>query len=230
MRECWTSNRGSPRSRCRTRGDRPLDRGPDATARIAEWARSYRHRLALVALQLVGNEDDAEDVVQDVLARELSHALADPQTLDGVSNPYGRLAWLTRNAARDAWRKQARRARILRDNDTEVREQLRPAPDLGWDVDWLCQRVRDVAARTLTGKQLRMARKMMAGRTDAQIARDEGVARSTVRWHRREAARSIREYIAGEEGLGRTPGVRAVMRRSRRPGVTDPTDQGSRDD
>ena len=183
---------------------------PDATARIAEWARRYRHRLIRVARKYVGDEDDAEDVVQEVLARELSRSLAEPETLDGVRNPHAWLAWLTRNAARDAWRKQARRARILRKNDTEVREQLSPAPDRGWNVDWLCERVQDIAERTLTGKQLRMVRKMMAGRTDAQIARDQGVARSTVRWHRREADRSIREYIVGEMGEGRA----------------DPTDQG----
>ncbi|MYG81649.1 MAG: hypothetical protein F4187_07760 [Gemmatimonadetes bacterium] len=85
----------------------------------------------------------------------------------------------------------------MRDNSTEVREGLCPTADSGWDVDWLCERVRDIAERKLTGRQLRMARKMMAGRTDAQIAREESVARSTVRWHRREAARAIRECIFG---------------------------------
>lgn len=174
--------------------------GSAADSLIAEWARHYRHRLIAVALRYLGNEDDAEDVVQEALARALSHSRADPQTWEGVRSPYARLAWLTLNAARDARRKQARRGRIIRDNETEVGEALCPIPDLEWDVDWLFERLQDIAERTLTGKQLRLARKMMAGRTDAQIAREEGVARSTVRWHRREAARSIGEYIFGGSG------------------------------
>ena len=179
---------------------RTLANGVGATAAVAEWARRWRDRLVMASLVWTRDRDQAEDMVQEALARAIAIAHSDPKVLEEIRRPRAWLAGITRNVTLDALRKQARRERLLRENGLEVREQLHPLPDPDWDVDWLCERVQDVAERTLAGQQLRMARKMMAGRTDAQIAREEGVARSTVRWHRREAARSISGYTVGKEG------------------------------
>ena len=178
---------------------RPLANGVGATAVVAEWARRWRDRLVMAALIWTGDRDQAEDMVQEALARAIVTAQSDPKVLDEIRRPYAWLAGITRNVTRDARRQQARRERILRENGLEVREQLHRLPDPDWDVDWLCECVQDIAERTLTGRQLRMARRMMAGRTDVQIAREEGVARSTVRWHRRKAVRAVREHV-GESG------------------------------
>lgn len=180
--------------------------GSGGDALVAEWVERWRPSLVEVALGWVGDRDQAEDLVQETLARVIAIAHSDPRVLDEIRRPYAWLVAITRNVTLDALGKQARRERILRENQTEVREQLHPLPDTGWDVDRLCERVTDAAERNLSEKQLRIIRAMLGGKTDAQISREEGVARSTVRWHRREAARSLREAIAGggneERGRG----------------------------
>lgn len=176
---------------------RPLGNDGDTSQLVAEWAKRWRNPLVMLALVRVGDRDQAEDLVQETLARVIAIAHSDPRVLDEVRRPYAWLAAITRNVTLDALGKQARRDRILRDNQTVVRERLHPSPDIGWDVDWLRERVTDVAERILSEKQLRIFRMMLEGKTDSQIAREEDVARSTVRWHRREMARSLREAVAG---------------------------------
>ncbi len=185
---------------------RTLGSGGDASAVLAQWARRWRDPLVMSALAWTRDRDEAEDMVQEALARAIAIVRSDPEALDEVKSPYGWLAGITRNVTRDALRKQARRARLLRENESEVRNQLHALPDPDWDVNWLCECVVDAAERILTNKQLRILRGTLRGESDAQIAHREGVARSTVRWHRREAARSIRKYISlGRKGNDRTP-------------------------
>ncbi len=181
---------------------RTLGNGGGASAVVAEWARCWRDPLVLSAMVWTRDRDEAEDMVHEALARAIAIARSDPEALDEVKSPYGWLVGITRNVTRDALRKQARRERLLCENESEVRNQLHPLPDPDWDVNRLCECVVDAAGRILTNKQLRILWGTLRGENDAQIAHREGVARSTVRWHRREAVRAVRESIARRENEG----------------------------
>lgn len=176
---------------------RTLNGSEDRQKLLAEWAERWRDRLLMAAIARVGDRDRAEDTVQEALVRALAVAISDPVALDEVKNPYAWLAGIVRNVTRDASRKQGRRERILRDKEAEVRAELHPCPDPAWDVAWLCEIVAVAADRYLGSKQRRIVVAMLDGKSDARIAREEGVARSTVRWHRREAARALRGHLVG---------------------------------
>lgn len=148
---------------------RPLGNGGDVSELVAEWAKRWRNPLVMLALVQVGDRDQAEDLVQQTLARVIAVAHSDPRVLDDVRRPYAWLAAITRNVTRNALRKQARREQILRDKQTEVREQLHPVPDPGCDVNWLCERVTDAAERILSEKQLRIVRSESFARPETSV-------------------------------------------------------------
>lgn len=181
-----------------------VDSAGTASTLVAEWAERWRARLVMATLTRVGERELAEEIVQDTFARVLGIVDSDPEALDKVRNPFAWLAGITRNVTRDAQGKVARRRRILRENVPEVRERLHPLPDPNWDVDWLCEHIRDYAERILPEKRLRIVKSTLEGKSDAQIARKEEVARSTVRWHRWEAVKTLRESLVGgvvKEGM-----------------------------
>ena len=171
---------------------------------VAEWTKRYRDALVLVAMDRVVDRDRAEDIVQEVLGKVLTSSLANPRKLEEVRNPYGWLSGIMRNALRSYWRTEGRRARILRENELEIRKTLASdAAQPAWDVDWLSQRTLEAADGLLSPKQLVIVRGMLAGKDDAEIAREEGIARPTVRWHRREAIRASRARMADDRSNSR---------------------------
>lgn len=175
---------------------------PIAEGRVEQWAERYRHVMLRVALGLMARPDDAEDVVQRALVAAVARARRRPQAVMAVRHPRAWLAAITRNVALDTLRKRARRKRIRHRNEAEIREQLVLEPDFGWDADRLSERVSAAAERVLSAKQLRVVRGMLEGRTDAQISRDEGMARGSVRRLRSEAIRVLRGHFAESGGGG----------------------------
>jgi RNA polymerase sigma-70 factor (ECF subfamily) len=95
-------------------------RDPEA---LGEFFEFYFDRLYNVAHRLVGDRSRAEDVMQEVFLKV--HRAADQLDPDRDPGPW--LATLTRNACRERWRHEGRRAdthaRSL-DNGSGVRESL----------------------------------------------------------------------------------------------------------
>lgn len=105
-----------------------------AEARVGEWAARYRDAMQRIALDVMHDPDDAKDVVQRALVAAVTRMRRKPEAVEQVRNPGGWLARITRNAALDTLRKRARRQRIRRGNEAEIRERLFPEQeDFGWD-------------------------------------------------------------------------------------------------
>jgi DNA-binding CsgD family transcriptional regulator len=83
---------------------------------------------------------------------------------------------------------------------SEIRKRLFSEQDFGWDVDRLCELAAAAAESVLSGGQLRVVRGMLEGKTDAEIARAEGMARGSVRRLRSEAVRALRGVLGGQSG------------------------------
>ena len=176
-----------------------------AEARVVEWAERYRDAMQRIALDLMNDTDDAKGVVQRALVAAVTKMRRKPQAVKRIRNPGAWLARITRNVAYDTLRKRARRQRIWRGNETEIRKRLFPEQDFGWDVDRLSEVVAVAAESVLSGGQLRVVRGMLEGKTDAEIARTERMARGSVRRLRSEAVRALRVVLGGGGGADRQP-------------------------
>ena len=172
-----------------------------AEARVGEWAARYGDAMQRIALDVMHDPDDAKDVVQRALVTAATRMRRKPQAVEPVWNPGGWLARITRNAALDTLRKRARRQRIRRGNEAEIRERFFPEQeDFGWDLDRLCERAAAAAESVLSAGQLRVVRGMLEGKTDDEIARTERMARGSVRRLRSEAVRALRDVLGGQTG------------------------------
>lgn len=134
------------------------DRTPGvAHGRVAEAVDTWLHgltercweRMVQTAMWANHGRDGAEGIAQRALVVALSKALQDPDLIATVDHPGAWLIAITRNVARDIRGTELRRARIRRENAEYIREVLFPQPDPEWDVDRLCKRVLDLAARAL---------------------------------------------------------------------------------
>lgn len=171
-----------------------------ADARVGEWAEQYRDAMHRIALDVMDDADDAEDVVQRAVVAAVARMRRKPQAVKRVRNPGAWLARITRNAALDTLRKRVRRQRIWGGNEAEIRERLFPEQDSGWNVDRLCALVAVAGESVLSGGQLRVVRGMLEGKTDAEIARTESMARGSVRRLRSEAVRALRDVLGRQTG------------------------------
>ena len=162
---------------------------------FVEWIERWRGVMLRVAIGYVDDPHAAEDIVQQASVAALEMAGRKPNVEGWVRDPRRWLTGITRNVARSHCRTQVRREVIRQRNEVDIRGELYPHTDDGGDTAWLCQRTVDTAERVLTDKQRRVVRGMLDGKTDDEIARAEGMARGTVRWHRHKAIQVIREHI-----------------------------------
>lgn len=164
-------------------------------ATVGEWVDRYRDTLVMVAMSRVRDGDEAEDVVQDATVTAVTLVQSHPEKLEEIDNPYGWLAAITLNMARNAWSTRCRREGIRRERQSEIREEVFPVPDSEWSVERLAEYTLETAEEILRPKQLAIISGMLHGKSDGELAREEQIARATVRWHRRRAVRAIREHI-----------------------------------
>ena len=91
-----------------------------------ELARRFRQPVYLLALQIVGNKDDALDIAQDAMLRFFQH-------LGRLRPERSMRPWLftiVRNRARDLWRRRSARPSESLDGRTDLSSQLaHPALD-----------------------------------------------------------------------------------------------------
>ena len=151
--------------------------------------------MVSVAKERVGDPDAAEDIVQEVMVKVLSIARSSPKMVGRVRNSRAWLLRVTRNFAYDAVRTEARQNRIRLENKDDIRRVLSQELDEGRELSWKARRVLDIGQRILTPRQLAVIRLTLQGMERAEIASELALAPGTVRWHRREAIRSLRKRV-----------------------------------
>lgn len=183
------------RNGCEPASGRPGPTVPGAEARVGEWEGKYREAMTMVATRILEDRHLGEDVVQRVFVTVLSEARRDPDKIAKIRKPRAWMLKFTTNMASDMSKTEARRHRIRRENGDEIREILFPEPDAGSERDPRVERVAEAAPIMLTKRQIEVFDLWREGMEDKEIARELGIGRGTVRWHRMEAIRRLREHL-----------------------------------
>ena len=166
-----------------------------AEPRLERWVRRWRDVMVTEAMSRMGDRDAAEDIVQDAIKKVLAIARLNPEIVEKVRNPRSWLILITRNVAYDVWRTAARREKLRIENEARVREALFPDPGQGHEADPRSGRILESGGRLLTGRQFAVVDLMLTGMNDAEIAGELKIAPGTVRRHRGEAIRTLREHL-----------------------------------
>jgi len=160
----------------------------DASA-YDDLVRRYVPRAMAIARRLLGNIEDAEDLVQEAFMRALHR-------LDTFDESRAFAPWFFRlliNAGINA-----RKARALRSTESERGE----IPSRGGTPYDLAERreIRDrfrAALTTLPARQrLVISMFELDGLSTAEIAAALGISRETVRWHHHQARQALRNALA----------------------------------
>jgi len=163
---------------------------PDALRSLIEGAYPMVRRWALVH---TGNPADAEDLTQDVLV----HVIQRLDTFAGTSRFSTWLYTVTRNAATDRLRRQARRSRKMND----PRSHVSMAPDEAEDPAATADRshiraVIEVFFEELPGRQREVFELAeLQGLPSPEIAEMLGIEAVSVRAHLFKARRLLRQRI-----------------------------------
>ena len=177
-----------------TTGAAPDDAPDDALVRatlrgdeaaFARLARRYLKKAMAVALEYVGNREDAEDVVQDTFRRVLSN-------LDRYDAARRFEPWfftILRNTARNA----AKRRRV-RDHEALTAEHPSEGPDPFESAHRreLRRRIDEAVERLPAAQRSCFRLCVVEGLSSAEAASALGLAESTVRVHVFKARRSLR--------------------------------------
>ena len=167
---------------------------------MEEWAGMWWEAMRKVAVSRLHDHDVAEDVVQRAFVTALSKARSNPDALNRIRNPLAWLLKITANLASGVLRTEARRHELRRKNGDEIRENLFPDPDAGSETDLRAERFLEAAPSVLTTRQFEVFRLLWEGREIEEVARKLGMKPGTVRWHRMEAIRKLREHMSRRGG------------------------------
>jgi RNA polymerase sigma-70 factor, ECF subfamily len=190
---------GSLRVRPSRDSSTPADPGPERalvlrvqrgdTAAFEELVRSYVRRARSIALRLMRDPDDADDLVQDAFLRALERI----ETFD-PDRAFG--PWFFRllvNAGLDTHRR--RKLRRTEPDATEVASAARGPEQAAEQAE-----IRERFSRALDGLPPRQRHIVWAfevdGLTTREIARSLGLSEVTVRWHLHTARRTLRAALA----------------------------------
>jgi RNA polymerase sigma-70 factor (ECF subfamily) len=160
----------------------------------AEWMRGLARRL-------LGNQDEADDVVQEAWLSALRAPIDRGRTL----RPF--IATVILNLVRSRARSRVR---------SRARERLFPAPEAAPGADDLLdqrQTERQLAQLVLALDEpfrRTILQRFHAGQTAAQIARDEGIPEGTVRWRLKRGLDQLRRDFA-EDDSGGTRALGALL-------------------
>ena len=152
--------------------------------------RRYVRRAMAVARRLLGNTEDAEDLVQDAFIRALDRI----HTFDN-RRAFG--PWFFRLLVNTGL--NARKARALRTTEPEQPEAESGEPGPHQRLESKEIRERFIAALESLPPRQRMIVSMFEvdGLSTADIARTLGISEETVRWHHHQARRTLRRTLAG---------------------------------
>jgi len=150
-----------------------------------QLVRGHLARAFAIANRLVGNREDAEDVVQDAFIRALRY-------IRGFDEEQPFAPWLNRlvvNTALDAVTRRAREA-----TDPECRDAASPlaSPHVALERQEVRDRFAAALAQLPARQRLILERFEVDGLSTAEIAAELGIARETVRWHLHQARHALR--------------------------------------
>ena len=156
----------------------------DSTA-YDQLVRRHLARAFTIAYRVVGNREDAEDVVQDAFIRALRY-------IRGFDERQPFAPWLNRLVVNTALDARARRAREATEPERPDTASPSASPHLALER----QEVRDRFAAALAAlparQRLIVARFEVDGLTTAEIAEELGITPETVRWHLHQARHALR--------------------------------------
>ena len=153
----------------------------------AQHAGLYR-----LARRLSGNRDESLDLVQETFLR----AARRPQS---VPRGPGAAPWLVRtlvNLCRDRWRRQNVRSR-----EAETVSNLAPQPGNLESAEVARITVQAALARLAPRRRAVLVLHELEGLDVAEIARQLGVSRVTVRWHLSRARNELKSVLAADSTL-----------------------------
>jgi RNA polymerase sigma-70 factor, ECF subfamily len=150
--------------------------------------RRHMQRAHAVAFRLLGNREDAEDLVQDAFIQALDRI----DSFD-IERPFA--PWFFRvltNRGLNTRQSRALRTAVDIPEDTASHDD---SPEQLVERDEVRTRLRDAVAALPERQQLIVQLFEIDGWTSAEIARTLGIADGTVRWHVHEARRALREAL-----------------------------------
>jgi len=155
----------------------------------------YAAVLLPVALRILGNRADAEDIVHDAfvtLPERSRHYAAERGSV---------CAWLVilvRNLCLDRIRRRAVRAAFVRESPQEVEPQPAGDPEIAADVARQAERVRRAVESLPLVQQATLRTAFFEGLSYSEIAAREGISLGTVKSRASRALASLREALAAE--------------------------------
>ncbi|GAC1479931.1 MAG: RNA polymerase sigma-70 factor [Gemmatimonadaceae bacterium] len=174
--------------------DVAADERPASEAAITELYRRLRKPLVLYAAKILGDADDAQDMVQELFAEIWS---APPVTLPDDGLLFNRLRSRMLNRRRQRRREETLASTVAADR--EEREEKNVA-DAALSSDDMIAAVHAVIATLPDERREIFTRSRVDGVATDAIADELGIAPRTVRWHVTEALETIRTKLA-EQGF-----------------------------
>ena len=153
-----------------------------------ELVRRHMQRAHAVAFRLLGNREDAEDLVQDAFIQALDKI----DSFD-IERPFA--PWFFRiltNRGLNLRQSRALRAVSEIPDDTASSDD---SPELSAEREELRSRLREAVATLPERQQLIVQLFEIDGWTSAEVAKALGISDGTVRWHVHEARRALRAAL-----------------------------------
>jgi RNA polymerase sigma-70 factor (ECF subfamily) len=147
--------------------------------------RQHLRRAFAVAYRIVGNREDAEDVVQDAFIRALRYMRTFDERL-----PFA--PWLNRLVANTALDARARRGREATEPECEDAASPTISPHLALEREEVRDRFAAALAALPSRQRLILERFELEGFSTAEIAAQLGITPETVRWHLHQARHALR--------------------------------------
>ena len=170
---------------------------------LVAWVEECWPAMVAVARKQGWDENDAKDIAQEAVLTALGIARREPERLDAVRSPCSWLCGIAWNMGRVAFTKRQRRERILRENPRGIREELYPESDPNGEGETLPEGSSHVFQTVLPPRQREIIRLVLThDMTDAEVAMRLEISDVTVRWHRNEAIRALKQVLRGKNERG----------------------------
>lgn len=154
----------------------------------------YREWLYRLALRLCGGRADAEDLVQEVLMKYVSHFQKHPPPPEGDDR---HMAWLG-TTVRNAWRSKLRKARVRDAAAGDPTLEASTTPDPEEDVRpfrAIVDQELEKAFSCLTPNQWRVFELSQQGKSHAEIAKEVDIKVGTVAKRLFDARKALKKWL-----------------------------------
>ena len=151
--------------------------------------RAHYAPMVLFATRLLGSQEEAEDVVQDVFCKVLNS----PDMVDYSSNPKGLLFTMLHNSIIDLQRKNGRR---LHTSITDIEDDVLDEQESVMEMDVYSLLYEEIEKLPLRNRDVMKMR--MEGVSYNEIAQRLGISKETVRTHVKRGLDTLRGKFDGK--------------------------------